>query len=169
MRSWDQELFCSVLTYLKLQWAPAHHCCTTTLMGTGLAPLQESNAGSGAWTGHLLTPSLAEHPAQLWAASLLPCSPAFPLCVFPLQLGVCDPAVLCTLPTEKVRMGNLPACTAPQGRTWGACGMHGFLVLSNSQEMIWLLQAVRGLNLCAHTCAVGPWGQYPHGLKVRKG
>lgn len=48
-------------------------------------------------------------------------------------------------------------------------GVHGFLVLSNSQEMIWLLQAVRGLNLCARTCAVGPWGQYPHGLQVRKG
>lgn len=31
-----------------------------TLMGTGFDPLQELNAASGAWIGHLL---LAEHPA----------------------------------------------------------------------------------------------------------
>ena len=48
------------------------------------------------------------------------CSPASPLHVFPLQLGVRDPAVLRAVPAEKVRTSTLSTCAAPWDGAWGA-------------------------------------------------
>lgn len=68
------------------------------------------------------------------------CSPASPLCVFPLQLGVRNPTVLRALPAEKVRMGTLLLCVAPVGQGMGCRrGVRGLLLLSDAQQMLLLL------------------------------
>lgn len=48
--------------------------------GTDFAPPQEPNAESGAWRGHLCSPFLAGHLAQLWPVSLLLCDQAMGGC-----------------------------------------------------------------------------------------
>lgn len=130
MRSSGCELFCSLLMCLK----PAVSSCSSLLFphtrGQALphfrSRIQGLELGEGislplswlsTWHGSGLSPCCSGVRPWVGAGDL--CSAASPLRVFPLQPGVCDPAVLCALPAEKVRMGTLPVCVAPVGQGTG--------------------------------------------------
>lgn len=97
------------------------------------------------------------------------CSPASPLHIFPLQFGVRHPAVLRTLPSEKVQMGTLPARVAPvwAGGAWApyALGLPRDSLASSSSQGL----EPGHTHLCAHTAVQTQGSVLGHGDSIPMG